>query len=488
MTYLSAKITHFFSRAVNYGFGIFFALIILISYISLFKQLINYSPLAIVGLVLLPIVCVALCLALKHLQNHFERLKGGERECDRIFVCMSICLLVTQIAFALCFDFTPRNDLAYICNAAESYVRYGADSIYNNLPARHSHYFAVYPNNHMLLMVIIALYKLEFVLTGDITNFLPIAINILGMNFSYALMYKIARLIYTPSKALICAVRGLMFTPLVTYAMYFYTDSMSMPWITLSIYLYVKWRRQNREEVPKKNRVITFMLFSVVLAIAYKMKGSTLLILPAVFIDMLISQKRVRDKLLSIVGCVIIFSAGCAIISNSACSMLNICDEELDAYRFPSIHWVMMSADGDGGYECEDFEYTKSFNGYDAKVSADVKRLEQKLEAEGPRGFFLHMILKLTYTWKSGSYMAGYYMENVSLLNGMSFYVLTAIFHFTLLFLMAGSFFRRMHNKEDAASEEFFLKTLLMLLVIFLMLWEARCRYAVSFFLLFALL
>jgi len=149
---------------------------------------------------------------------------------------------------------------------------------------------------------------------------------------------------------------------------------------------------------------------------------------------------------------------------------------------------VMMSADGDGGYHYTDFSYTKSHYGYENKIKADEERLSEKLDEQGVLGFVHHLVIKLTYTWKDGTYMTGYYYSETPFFNSMLFYFIAEVMHFTLLITVCRGYLSKYASEDDALSQSFFLKVTLMGLLAFLLIWEARCRYLVSFFLLFALI
>ena len=84
--------------------------------------------------------------------------------------------------------------------------------------------------------------------------------------------------------------------------------------------------------------------------------------------------------------------------------------------------------------------------------------------------------------------MTGYYMPETLLFRKLPFLIYATLAHFTLLLSMARSFLTKRKLADDALSASFVLKIILMGLVVFLLLWEARCRYLVSFFFLFALL
>ena len=337
-----------FSKFVNYGFGIFFALAMALSVYFLADWLLveHYisSQAAVYGVILLiALAACAGCLALRKLGNVFEaRLGDDAKKCDRIFAIMALALLAVQIIFAACSHFTPINDLSYICTSAKNYILMGADTIYEGLPSRHQEYYAVYPNNHLLFLIVLALYKIQYALTGHITNVLPTAFNLIGLNASYILMYMCARVIYKPSKALLCAVRGLLFTPLMTYVMYFYTDALGMPWLTGALYLYLKWRsrRAAGEKLLSGKSAALLISCGAVLGIAYKIKGSAVILLPAILLDLLFQQKgakgllsAIKAKLAPFAAILAVFAVISALIGSLACSVLKISKDELYKYR-----------------------------------------------------------------------------------------------------------------------------------------------------------
>jgi len=487
-------------KLLNICFGIFFSCVIIIALggaASAAGERVSMAPL-LTGI--MAAVALALSIGMSRLEKIFEKRFGSgtdeesEETYRKIFAVTVMILLAVQIITAVICDFEPINDLSYICKGAKNSIMLGADRLYEGLPERHQHYFAVYPNNHMLYCVIYILYRIEYFITGDISNILPIAVNIIGLNISYILMYRCAKLIYSPPKALVCAVSGLMFTPIFTYSPFFYTDSMSMPWLTGSLYLYLRWRRISESSGGRRKALVYLCACGAVLAIAYKLKGSAIIFIPAVTIDLLLRRKcsggavkKLAAKLFPVVILTAAFAVTCAAAGAVSRSTLKTDVGELEKYRFPLVHWVMMSADGDGGYNLEDFQYTKSYDGYNNKVSADLERLSDKLSSQGVSGFVSHLANKISYTWRDGSYMAGYYMK-CSAFKSSAFYVITALLNFTLLFKILNGFLGKIKAADDALSESFVLKIMFVGITLFLLIWEARCRYLVSFFMLFALI
>ncbi len=382
----------------------------------------------------------------------------------RITAIFCILLLASQITTALLVDFTPKNDLAYLCEGAKNLVL--GNDIYIGIPSYHNDYFEVYPNNHLLFAVIYMLYKTEYAVSGNITDFLPTAVNIAGLTLSYFIMCRCAELVHSPSKALICAIRGMLFTPMLTYSRFFYTDSMSMPMIMCALYCYLKYR---------KNKHLTLLIIcGAFIGIAYKIKGSAIILLIAVLIDMTVNREIFRNYIITIIPCFTI----CKVVSAICLRLLNISAAQLKEKAFPLIHWIMMSANGRGGYNSEDFFFTQSLPS-EGRNRAIFIRLTEKLKEQGFFGFFAHIAEKIAYTWQNFTFMAGYYHTDD--FNSNAFYTVSFLCHFTILFSILGSLIK---VKKDTV----IFRLCLVGLCLFLMIWEARCRYLVSFFPIFMLI
>lgn len=385
----------------------------------------------------------------------------------RITAVFCILLLASQIITASLADLTPKNDLAYVCAGAKNLIL--GNDIYAGIPSYHNNYFEVYPNNHLLFAVIYMLYKTEYVISGNITDFLPTAVNIAGLALSYFMMCRCAELVHSPSKALICAIRGMLFTPMITYSLFFYTDSMSMPIIMCALYFYLKYRQDKRFAL--------LIICGALIGIAYKMKGSAIILLIAIMLDMAVNRESFCNYISAAIPCL----AVCKIISAICLHLLKISVAQLKEKAFPIIHWIMMSADGRGGYNSEDFLFTQSLS-LEGRNHAILMRLSNKLKEQGFFGFLNHIAEKIAYTWQNFTFMAGYYHNGD--FNSNVFYAASFLCHFTILFSILGSLLNFAELKKDTVV----FRLCLVGICIFLIIWEARCRYLVSFFPIFMLI
>ncbi|MBO5162952.1 MAG: glycosyltransferase family 39 protein [Ruminococcus sp.] len=452
--------------SINYIIPIFFAVSLIL---GIYGAVVNKANTLPVPWLIVPVgAALAFLLAVKlnGLEKYAESMTVYEYR--RFSALLCLILLISQILSTVFVNFTPINDLKYVADGAENLIL--GRELYYGLPEYHQDYFECYPNNHALFTIIYMLYKVQFEIFGKITNVLPTILNIIALNMSYWLMCRCAELVHTTKKAFLCAVRGMLFTPFVTYAANFYTDSMAMPLVMLSVYIYLKNR--------KSGRLSQLVICGAVMGLAFKMKGSSGVLLIAVIIDMLLQKRKVTCY-----GALVLpFAAAAKTVSAISAKLLGITCEMLKEKAFPLIHWIMMSADGRGGYNSEDFLYTQSFSGCD-KVSADLARLSLKLKTQGFFGFIWHLADKIAYTWENFTFMAGYYCEGS--FSSPVFIVTAFLCHWTVVFSLLINLWQ---SRKKGSDEAFLFRLSLFGLCAFLLIWETRCRYLISFFPVFLLI
>ena len=280
-------------KYLNFISGIFFLLVISVSVSSFVPVLSREFNSMTAG-----IIIVFLFITIVYFIPEVKLININYKTADKIFCILVLVLLLFQVNFAFIQDFTPKNDLSYICTGAENLI--AGNPLYNNIPDVHKHYFAVYPNNHMIFMTVYILDRLEYAFTGNIKNIFLVIFNIISLDISYIFMYKISGIINPPEKSVACAVRGLLLTPFVTYSAFFYTDSMAMPYITGAVYFYLKYSKSD------------MIIAGILIAVGYKFKGSAGLLIPAVILDMLINRRKNCMKNISFL--IIVFVLCCKIL------------------------------------------------------------------------------------------------------------------------------------------------------------------------------
>ncbi|MGN0194469.1 MAG: hypothetical protein ACI39G_05115 [Pseudoramibacter sp.] len=428
----------------------------------------------------------ALFWLFKRIDRNIERIAFDP---VRAFVILDFFLLAVQLFIARNMAFTPRNDLAYVCHGAQNLVLRGPGYINSGLPKYHHHYFYTYPNNQMILVIIAGLYKIEYTLTGGFSNAAPTLFNVMNINLSIVFLFATAQKIYGDKRALWCVLKCLCFLPAFSYIPFFYTDTMAMPWLMAAVYFYISWRaRCDREEAYGLNpsAFLYLSLTAGLLVIAYKIKGSAGLLLPVMLCDLVFHNTKLKNKiayLLYGLYLMVFFVAVLKICNLCLMKGLQLREIDIKRYQFPMIHWIMMSASGSGGFHKGDFLYTLKHPGQAAKTNADWRRLYKKL-ASAPK-FLRHMRGKVGRTWGDGTFMSAHYMP---LLHHLRFKITANAFYFAMFFEMEWTFVKEKASAFRIQGHSNFFKLALWFLALFLLIWEAKSRYLVTFLPLWALI
>ncbi len=409
------------------------------------------------------------------------------KKIDRIFICISVGVLIMQIICAFILKFTPVNDLNYVDTAARAFCRtWDKADLYTGLPERHMDYFARYPNNQALLVILSLIYWVTDKLFGTMPIIVPILINTAGLYISYVLTYLIAKKIFhdkfTP---LFCAILGAGFTVFYTYTSNFYTDSMSMPFAMGSIYLFLT----GIEKTTLKSKITAIAFSGMCLVIGYKIKGSIIILVPAFILYLILTgNKEKRRNYLSVTA---VFSAAViasAILCNGFIGIFNITDKnEREQIEFPPTHWVMMGLHDRGGYYDKDFHATINSGDYEQKVEFNLNEIKNRISCYGIVGMIKHIAKKVSYTWGDGTYFSTYYLNKthggnalknfIAYSDGYKWYC--SAFQCMVLIMLMLSFISGAYAKEQGS--ELLLKILVCGVYFFFIIWEARSRYLVNF-------
>ncbi len=407
----------------------------------------------------------------------------------RAFVILDFFLLSVQLFIARNMAFMPRNDLAYIIHGAQNLVLHGPHYIDAGLPKYHHHYFYTYPNNQMILVIIAGLYKIEYTLTGGFSNAAPTLFNVMNINLSIVFLFATAQKIYGGKRALWCVLKCLCFLPLFSYIPFFYTDTMAMPWLMGAVYFYIAWRVRCDQKEACSLTPAAFLCLGLsagLLVVAYKIKGSAGLILPVFICDLIFHNTRFKNKIPCLIYSlylIVLFAAILKLFNIGLMKGLELSERDVKRYQFPMIHWIMMSASGNGGFRKKDFLYTLKHPGQAAKTSADWRRLYKKLRS-APK-FLRHMGVKIGRTWGDGTFMSAHYMP---LLHHLRFKITANTFYFAMFFNLEWTFVREKTSKLRIQGHSNFFKLALFFLALFLLIWESKSRYLVTFLPLWALI
>lgn len=409
---------------------------------------------------------------------------------NKIFICISVLVLILQIVSAFVLMFEPINDLNYVDTAARAFSQsWDKSDLYIGLPKYHYNYFARYPNNQALLIILSMIYFVTNKLFGVMPLIVPVLINTFALHISFVLTYLISTKIFKDKfTPLFCSIISAAFSVFYTYTPNFYTDSMSMPFALGAVYLFLK----GIEKLTLRSKIPMLMLSGMLLVIGYKIKGSIIILIPAFIIYLIVTLNK-KNKI-NYIKVICIFMAGIT-ISTVLCSGFIKCFKITDTsaheeIEFPPTHWIMMGLHDRGGYYENDFYATVNSGNYEQKIDYNIKEIKNRIADYGVLGMIRHLAKKVSYTWGDGTYFVGYYYRKNAkehhsnifqnfIANNNVFKWYCSAFQCMILIMILLSFIDGAFSKS--VGKEILLKIILCGVYFFFILWEARSRYLVNF-------
>ena len=334
-------------------------------------------------------------------------------------------------------------------------------------------YFSTYTNNNLMLLMLTGIYKILgcFHISDYVTA--RCLVNILMIYIPLLIMYMIL--------TMFCL-------PIYTYVPIFYTDTYPMIWGSLIILLYIKMNQTTKV----KEKYVEAVLIGICALIGFELKATILILLVAVILHYLFTNKGIKKLvIIGLVGVSFVTSMTAYNKMIDSTGLFNDLDYEAEA--LPYVHWIMMALNKTGGFNRQDYNYSKSIIGKEAKQEAAIKMIDKRLNDYGFSGLIKHLGTKINYTYGDGTYYSvsllarkplnidslghnllakdgKYINKTIYLANSYNIFILV------MLMLSMVSGFRK--EKLDLLS---FLRILLFGLMLFLLIWESKPKYLVNF-------
>lgn len=406
-----------------------------------------------------------------------------------IFAFCQIFMLARQIYLTVTLDYEPMSDSLFVDTAAKNFALGGSFADLTNGLNGHAYYYDRFPNNWGILIFLSFVYRILYLTFGSISEYTPQVIGIICIQLSMFVLFKISKLIFDNApQRIFSAVFASLLPVFVLYSQIFYTDVLSMPFVILSVYFFLKAMKSEKTSGYALNTVIS----SVFLGIGYTIKGSAAVLLAA-FIIYALLKKKLTKAVCTAAGAaaavyilnLLVFNTGLALgISNK---------DRLEQQRVPMIHWVMMSFVGNGGFNIDEYRFTVKHKGIENKKLADSARLDELINDTDSGKFLAHLTEKSMFTWNSGKYYAVHHFgatEKSRVLwvikSSRAYRIYCDGIHHVMLLLMLISALGGLVRAR--ADNMFFIRLSVFGLALFLLIWETRSRYLVNFVPLFVLM
>lgn len=430
---------------------------------------------------------------LEHLQN---------KNCLLIMTAFILFLLQIGMAFSLYVHIGW--DVGFVIDSVNMLVK-NPQSFCNS---GRSSYFLIYPNNLFLLSLF---YQIDKGLAAvGVSHFLifEILLNTMIVNLSAWLTFGVIKKMTNFKTAILSLtfiIPFLIFSPWIIVP---YSDTLSMIFPILIIYLYV----QQKQIINEKHKIFLWIGIGFSACIGMFIKPTVIISVIAIFIiDFLTvaSKKQLKRVLVSFV--IVLGSTLCcnllcnAFISNSVGRYIAL--KQKDKFSVPATHFIMMGMqeykvnDGTtvyGAYLSDDVSFTLSKPTKDEKVKANCEEIKKRLKKFGICGYIKFIYNKAnwilsdgTFWWgKEGSFLTTPFYAKAPLCvflqqifsNGQAKYYkyvnIIQGFWIAVQFLLIVPLFlaKKDYNNINSAV----LRLTLIGIILFILLFEGRSRYLIN--------
>ena len=483
--YLGVRCSGLRSGLIIAAEGLFSGLMILIVIFS--AETMRFK---LITIVLLPLVVVAIAVLYPKIRTDKINTKK--------FITV-VLIFMTALVYGTGYRMMSNvgSDLGIVARSAWEIVTEGkVNTVHTGLEIQEGYmgfsnndYFVRYPNNIPILAILAVYYKflsLFGITTNDLaSNQLSIILNVAVIMASVFFNIQSAKNIFGQKGSVICTVISALFLPYYINACRFYTDTMSMIFVSLTVWLYTS------EDKRFRSVYIKYALMGLTIGIGTLIKGSIIIMLVAVFIHLIIRGiKNIRFALVTALVILSLNTAWGAYINN--CSWIDL--SESDKYEFPVVHWLMMGLNTTdmGEYSHDDYEFTDSYTPKAAKTEADLDMLAYRLGSFASLSelgsFYLE---KSAPTWCDGLYMQEIHVNwglekggiYEALSNGRPYNPLFNVY--TVIFTLCLNIFAAIGGlsalKKPEADNGMFLRLIMLGTILFFMMWETKSRYILNF-------
>ncbi len=256
-------------------------------------------------------------------------------------------------------------------------------------------YFLESNNNFFVAYLLAYWFKIASVL-GLAPLYAGILLNCAAIWVSVAVLFWVVCKEWGLHRGLLFLVFCLGFFPLYTYAPIFYTDTLSLPFVSIGIWLW--------QTIRVKSNLGWLLLLGVNGFVGYQLKASVGILYVAMLLFTLARPTRKKCLRLLIVALTMVLLAVGYSGLLKATKVIDL--TEIDRYRLPYEHYVMMGLAGTGGYNSSDHELSTSIEDLQTRKETNVAEIKARLADYGVGGYLAFLAGKIEYTWLDGTYYA----------------------------------------------------------------------------------
>lgn len=427
----------------------------------------------------------------------FGRLRDGLNSMtDRGFRTVVISFVVLEAALFFAFAremcVMPFTDTGIIWFSAADIAETGSLSPifdeYCNLVGAHSsrlEYFLIYPNSRFLVSFLLPYCRLLINVFGlnlrSTAGYLASAVlNIIFILLTELILVFSARKIGGKSCGILMCLFCLPFFPYCIHAFKLYSDTMSMPFVALTVYLVI-----SAEAAESRSQACHLLLLAGISAgLGFLLKGSVIVLGVAVLLYLLFGGIDRSRKLVGIAAFVAALASVCLFWAIRSERLPWLDTAESDRYEMPAIHWIMMASEGDGGFSLDDYEYSQSFDTLEKRKAADWSEYQRRVQNWGIAGYLQFCAEKIAAALSDGLYYQRNhldYLKEIRLYHFLCSHPLESfcdlfVCLFYIGFLLSGCL--GIHKDNGIL---FLCNICFFGVILFFSLWECKSRYLLNY-------
>ena len=299
-------------------------------------------------------------------------------------------MFVLQMTFGALLRYQPIFDVDAIYGGAIEWVETGTFASYYE-------YFSYFFNNFGGLRFFYWVFRFSRALGSTDYYMAAVTANALLSLCAMLLTGEVSGKLLGPRGRFMAYALFLISPPFYFIAPAFYTDALAMPFPILLYWLYLLAKEQDGPGA----RAALYVLMGIASAIGILIKPVAAIALIAVVIDAALTWDRKRAVLIAVTS-LLFFLVFCTSLYGTI--YRHIDRNEVAKNSTPLLHWVMMGLRGNGMYNPEDYEYTRSFDDREEQTSALLDEIKLRIRDRGFNGMVELLTTKGDICFGDGTY------------------------------------------------------------------------------------
>ena len=271
-----------------------------------------------------------------------------------------------------------------------------------------SGYFAKYPNNIMLVLVLAQFSKMVLALGGTNLLLASVVLNAAVLLCGILLTYLVAKRLAGTGTAILTLLPSTVFLVASPWIAVPYSDSFGLLFPVLLLYLYLVVQNARRWW----SRLLGWSLIGFAGLVGLNIKPTVIFVVIAVgvvYLTRTVVTKSTKREKLSALGFVgvalgVILAGSSAVTAIERTSPVIAFDVTNNPEAFPLTHFLKMGATGYGAFTQTDVWETSDIKDPDERFRHGIEVYTQRVQAMGPAGYADFLARKAIWTFGDGTF------------------------------------------------------------------------------------